>query len=388
MISRRGLIGALAASALVPGAALRAQGRVITTSIALAEARLWIAASIGGSRPLQFIIDTGAVVSLIQERIATELGLHVRGRTRLVGVGGPEDFLVYEGRDVTFASGATQRSVVFGAMPPSLVLGREAAGAFAAGLITENDCDLDFGSGEWRLYPDGRGAREGFHELPSAIQHAPHSETGSAYMLVDAVLGGNNFRFLLDTGMPGQVKLWPSAVRRSGLWNDAAPYAPDRGAGIGGAGAPGRMVRGGTLRIGGFAFERPLVFLNDPGTLRERESFADGVIGLSFIELLNLSTDVRRRRLWAQPSGRPQRPERYRLSGLWVDERGGALVVADVGTGSPGADAGLRAGDEIVGLSLEDYLRRAAGRAGDSFELRYRRGGETHTTRLTLRDFL
>jgi hypothetical protein len=273
-------------------------------------------------------------------------------------------------------------------MPPSLVLGREAAGAFAAGLITENDCDLDFGRGEWRLYPGGRGPRNGYRELASSIQHAPHSETGSAYMLVDAVLDGNNFRFLLDTGMPGQMKLWPSAVRRSGLWNDAAPYAPDRGAGIGGAGAPGRMVRAATLRIGDFAFERPLVFLNNPSTLRERESFADGVIGLSFIELLNLSTDVRRRRLWAQPSGRAQRPERYRLSGLWVEERRDGLEITDVSPRSPAADAGLQRGDRILGAAMAEFVRRTAGPPGSSFEIGYRRGGETRTTRLTLREFL
>jgi hypothetical protein len=85
MISRRGMIKTMAASALLPAVALRAQGRVITTPIAVQENRIWIAASIGGSRPLQFIIDSGAVVSLIQERIAGELGLRARGRTRQDG---------------------------------------------------------------------------------------------------------------------------------------------------------------------------------------------------------------------------------------------------------------------------------------------------------------
>jgi hypothetical protein len=386
MISRRGLIKALAASALLPAGAARAQARVIATPIAVEEDRVWIAATIGGSRPLQFIIDTGAVVSLIQERLARELGLRERGRFRLLGAGGPEDFLLYLGRDVAFSSGAVQPSVVFGAMSPDLVVGRDAAGVFAAGLLTEADSDLDFGRGEWRLYPDGRGAREGYREVPSSIQHIAGSANGSPYILVDAFLDGKPYRFLCDTGMPGQVRLWPNAVRRSGLWSDANPYAPVRAFGIGGAGARGRLVRGGTLRIGDFTFERPLVTLNDPSS--RRESFADGIIGLGYLELLNLSTDVRRHRLWAQPSGRPQRPERYRLSGLWVDPRGDALEITDVGRGSPAADAGLQRGDLILGLTLPEFVRRADGRAGDSFELSYRRGGETRTTRLTLREFL
>lgn len=386
MISRRGLIKGMAASALLPGAALRAEARVITTPIAVEENRIWVAATIGGSRPLQFILDTGAVVSLIQERLARELGMRERGHFRLLGAVGPENFVLYVGRDVAFSSGAVQRSVVFGAMAPDLVLGRDAAGLFAAGLLTEADSDLDFGRGEWRLYPDGRGSREGYRKLPSSIQHISGSGSGSPYIFVDAFLDGNSYRFLLDTGMPGQVRLWPNAVRRSGLWNDTSPYAPVRAFGIGGAGARGRMVRGRTLRIGDFAFERPLVTLNEPSS--RRESFADGIIGLSYLELLNLSTDIRRRRLWAQPSGRPQRPERYRLSGLWVDPRGDVLEVSDVGRSSPAADAGLQRGDEILGLSLQEFVRRADGRAGDSFELRYRRGGETRTTRLTPREFL
>src|ERR1700744_3485884 len=98
VIGRRTLLQGLAASTLVPAMASRAQGRVITTPIALEEGRVWIAATIGGSRPLQFIIDTGAVVSLIQERLARELGLRARGNFRLIGAGGPENFLLYVGR--------------------------------------------------------------------------------------------------------------------------------------------------------------------------------------------------------------------------------------------------------------------------------------------------
>jgi serine protease Do len=382
------MIKGAAACAILSGAALRAQARVITTHIAVEDSRVWIAAKIGDSRPLLFIIDTGAVVSLIQDSVARELGLRARGMMRAVGVGGLQNFLLYEGRDVAFSSGAVQHSVIFGAAPHDLALGRDAAGAFAAGLVTESDSDLDFGRGEWRLYPDGRGAREGYVELPSSIQHVSDSESGSAYIYVDAILDGISCRLLVDTGMPGQLKLWPSATRRSGLWNDGRPFAPGRGRGIGGPGARTRIVRGRSLRLGDIALERVLVSLTDPSSTEGSHANADGIIGLGLIERLNLSTEVRRRRVWAQPSGRTPSPERYGMTGLWVDERRGALVIADLSPGSPAADAGLQRGDEILGLTLQEFVRRAGRRPGDSLELRYRRGGETRTTRLTLREFL
>ena len=205
--------------------------------------------------------------------------------------------------------------------------------------------------------------------------------------MVDAMLDGNTYRLLVDTGMPGQIMLWSTATRRSGLWNDAEPFAPSQSAGIGGRGDRGRLVRARGLRIGDFAFERPLVFLNDPSSYQAART-VDGIIGLNLLELLNLSTDVQRNRLWAQPSRRPQRTRRYGMSGLWAEERHGVLEIVDLSPRSPAAEAGLQRGDEIVGLTLAQFVQRAGGRPGDSFELSYRRGGETRTTRITLRAFL
>ena len=76
------------------------------------------------------------------------------------------------------------------------------------------------------------------------------------------------------------------------------------------------------------------------------------------------------------------------MTGLWVDERDGALAIAEVSPRSPASDAGLQRGDLIVGLTLTEFRRRVGGRPGDSFELRYRRGAETSTARMTLREFL
>jgi predicted aspartyl protease len=388
MLTRRRMIAVAAGASLLPRSLLAAEaaGRVFTNSIALQDRRVWLAASIQGKGPFLFVVDTGAVVSLIQESVARELGLRARAPVVLRGVGGPESFLLYEAHDVVFSGGTRQPTAVFAAAGRHLALGPQAAGALAAGMLTAVDSELDFDRGELRVYPDGRGERSGFVELPSRIQHV-NGAAASAYIIVDGVLDGRGYRFLLDTGMPRQVQLWSSATRKSGLWNDSTPFSPLRSSGIGGEADRGRLVRAGRLQIGGVAFERPLVGLSSPSAL-QRADFADGIIGLELLERLNLSTDVRRGRLWAQPNARPAWPERYGLTGLWVEERGGKVTVAEVSPKSPAADAGLRVGDEIAGIAMQAFVNQLAGQPGRRIPVTLRRGGETIPTAITLREFL
>ena len=76
------------------------------------------------------------------------------------------------------------------------------------------------------------------------------------------------------------------------------------------------------------------------------------------------------------------------MSGLWLAERGGGVVVEVVGTGSPAATAGLRPGDRLEGGSLAEWIERLGGRPGASIEIPHRRDGEARSVTLILRDYL
>jgi serine protease Do len=382
------LVQVLAASALVPGEVVRAAEtrRVITSRIAVEEGRVWVSATIAGTGPHLFIIDTGAMVSLIHRRIARELRMRPLNRIELSGVGGTSSFQLYQAQDVVFAGTLRQASVIFGASDNALGYGRGAAGVLAAGMFTALDSDLDFEREEWRVYPDGRGDWAGFIALPSAIRAADNSG-GSPKVFADATLDGQNYTFGLDTGMPGELVLWPGATRRSGLWSDTGAYAPRRSRGIGGNASMGRIVRGGRLAMGEIAFEQPLVGLSDPSS-GGFAGAADGLIGLKLLERLNLSTDVRRSRLWAQPNARPRRLDDYGFSGLWLDRGRDRITVGEVGRGSPAAEAGLRIGDEIAGMDWPAAIAAITGPPGRTITLDIRRGGQRIPTSLVLRDFL
>jgi hypothetical protein len=386
MISRRGLLASLAALPLLGAARLDAQARRVGGArILVRDNRLWIQVRFGDRGPLAFVIDTGAAISLIRKDVARLLALRELNAVRLMGVGGTQEFRLYEARNVTI--GTTDLGTInFGGYEQeTLPIHPEAAGALSASMLSLADSDLDFDSGEWRIYPDGRGEREGYSELSSAIPRSAR-RMGATPIMVDAAIDGVSYRLHLDTGAPIGISLDSDAVRRRGLWNDSRPFSPGRRRGIGGLGARTRLVRAGELRLGDIAFPRPLVSLGDPEH-RGRTS-SDGILGLPVIALMNLSTEVARGKLWARRNAQQPPPERYGMSGLWVEEGEGGLVVAQASPSSPASEAGLRTGDVITGVPLADFVRRLGGRPGDRIEIAYRRGAEARSTSLTLRPFL
>src|SRR4051812_35940665 len=223
MLSRRTLLGALAALPLLPGAA-QAQTRVAGARILLRDNRVWIQVRFGARGPFTFIIDTGAAMNLIRLDVARQLGLKELGATRLRGAGGLEEFTVYEAKDVSFGN-AGVGTVRFGAYGNELSIHPEAAGALSTDMLTVADSDLDFDAGEWRIYPGGRGDRAGFVQLPAQIRRSA-TQRGAAPIFAEAVFGGQELHCELDTGAPGALRLSPEATRRSGLWDDSRPYVP------------------------------------------------------------------------------------------------------------------------------------------------------------------
>ena len=384
MISRRAMLAGSAAAMLLGGrAAAQQQRRVGGARIVVLDNRVWMQVRFGGRGPYAFVLDTGAFTNLIRSDLARQLALRPLDNRIIHGVGGTQSTAIYEGRDVTLGN-INMGNADFAAYE-QLTIHPEAMGALSTSIMTVQDAELDFAQSEWRIYPDGRGERPGYEQLPGEIYRSA-SRRGAAPIHVDATIGTETYRLQVDTGAPGQLVLYPRATRRIGLWNDQTPYSPSQRRGIGGVGAAARIVRGPAARIGSLAFERPLISLTDP---EARDSLPnDGLLGLGLIERINWSTDVRANRVWGRLSGLPARAERYGFSGLWVNNEQGRVLVASVSPGSPAAEAGLQAGDEITGAPFDQLVAILGRPAGTVIQIEYRRGGEARRTRLTLREFL
>jgi hypothetical protein len=379
MFDRRTILGGAAALTLVPRA--RAAGRVFTSPVRLQGARLVIEALVAGQK-YGFAVDTGAPWSFIDDDLAKKLRFRkLPGRRRIIGVGGISELPWYDAGEVRFGGGIQLPNMLFvgirgGGMGQGLV------GTFGAGLFTSFDSDIDFARGEWRSYPDGRPDFEGLIHLPSRFLK---SQDAGERIAAQASIGGFAGEFLLDTGAPGEASLDSRATARSGLWDDARPYVPMQSRGIGKGREAGRLVRAERMKIGPFVFEKPLVMLAGRGEAAREQ---DGVIGLATLRLLNLTTQLSTRSLWAAPSGVARPPQNYPMSGLWIDGEGTRLTIADVGTGSPAAGAGLKVGDKVIGTDFRTLIGRITGAAGAQVPLTVERGGVRRDVTLTLTPYL
>lgn len=364
---------ALTAAGAAPKA-FAAEGRAFVSRIVLEDGRVWIAARIGDKGPYFFILDTGGFVSFIDDAFAKSLRMRVARGQRIKGIGGVSDYDWYNAGTVTLPSGVRFPDMLFAGIRsrPS----KDAVGTFGAGLFTRYDSDLDFAKGEWRVYPEGRPNHDGLTRLESRITPI----LGGESIRADASIDGFEGEFILDTGAPREVILDGPATAKSGFWDDGRPYAPVRSTGIGKGALPARIVRAKALKMARFVFERPLITLTMPGAPAGRGA---GLIGLATLGRLHLTTDVSARVLYAAPNGLNLPPRTYPLSGLWIDEEKGRVVVADVGAGSPAAAAGLQPGDVVIG-AFRDLLRTINGAPGKQVTLAVERSGARRDVEYTL----
>ena len=389
MFDRRNFLAAGTAGLLLAGSARAAKADAVVSQIMIEQQRLWIAGSIASGEPGLFVIDTGAAINLLRADIATKLHLPVAGGQRLRGIGRQmENGEVVGARNVLLGGGLRQSVVDFHARDLSDLVPNDAMGLLCAGLVTSRDSDLDFDRNELRIWPQGRPDRTDYTVVPSLFAGSGRP-TEARRIMVTAFINGIGYRLMVDTGAPGNVLLFSDAARRSGLFSDDRPFSPTPSSGIGGrTDKLGRLVRAEQFQLGPITMIRPIISVMDPDA-HHQDGDHDGLLGLSFLQLLNLSTDTRLSKLYVQRNSRPGQPQRYRASGLWLDRDGETTRVTVVGTGSPAAEAGIRAGDEIVSpAGFADALRLADTAPGGNVSFGIRRNGEVATRSFTVHPYL
>lgn len=343
--------------------------------ITLTDTRVLVDCMIGDHGPYRFVFDTGGTIGLIQLALAQQLKLKSLGAASLALQQGRRAYPIFEVPDLSFGGQVRQPlSVIAGV--DSVNFRDGAVGSIAAGALTAGDCDLDFETGEWRIYRDGAPDRSGWTRYDRGIFHQGNLN-GSAFIAADANLGGRSFRFGLDTGMPSAMHIYRKTAEAAGLWNAPrwSPAAP---------GGKGRMVRASLDLAGETLPDIIVTILEQP----EWSVFPDGVIGLPILRRFTLGAAARDRTLFLKRNALAPLPGRYNRAGLWIDRAGADAKIVVVGPGSPAARAGLVAGDRLRGVAFDDLIDRMFEPAGHDIALTVDGAGGRRAVTLRLEDFL
>lgn len=376
-LSRRDIMAGGLLALLAGGSAVARSGAVVA-KFRIERNRVLIDALVNGKGPYPFIMDTGAVVSGILEKTAKEIGLKKLRDVNLKG----DRFPLYAADEVVLGGAVRLPEVALAGL---WRLGG-GTGLLAAGLMTTFDSDLDFDTGEWRVYPQGAGERTGFTAIPSSLPEHPGAN-GSRRIQATVHYGDAPLSLLWDTGGPRPLKVDYKVATRLGLWTDDRPWAPIPVTGITGAEAePGRLIRATQpVRVGPLSFQNQLIALGAPShPAASWGSDEDGLLGLPILQRMNIAVDAKARRILVKSSGLPDPMPGYGYSGVWLDRTAGGATVGQVGRGSPGEAAGLKAGDKVFG-EWGELLDTLGGPVGSQAVLKVDGKGEV---RLTLADYL
>ena len=169
------------------------------------------------------------------------------------------------------------------------------------------------------------------------------------------------------------------------------------GWGVGG-GVEGRLARGGRLTLGAIAIDGPVLRLpsGDGGGVMAMRDVA-GDVGGEILSRFDVTFDYARQRVLLVPNDAHGTPFAADRSGLWINRRGGDVVVQAVMADGPASAAGLRVGDVLCEIDGEptasvplDTLRRRLREwpAGKMAMLRIARDGASLAAALQLRDLI
>jgi hypothetical protein len=353
--------------------------------------------SVNGSRPLPFVLDTGAKRAIVKLDRAKELGLALHGTVTGRGAG-PGQTVGSQVRNATF----TVPGVAKPPQPLTLALplanlapsfGQDVDGIVGGDFIEQFVVELDFQTRTITLHDRSGFTYAGRGESVSIQFDANGHPTLSATVTPTggAPIDGT---FLLDIGSGGALVLHSPFVEQRRLLNPQVKTI--RAIGTGGAGGEvaGRLGRVAELKIGAFAIKSPITLFAEDRLGAFANPAAAGNIGNQIASRFKVFLDYARKRVILEPLLTLNDPFDRAFSGIALRAEGPdyrTFRIRQVLEDSAATDAGLQIDDIITavdGRPAADLtlttLAEAFERPG-TYELTVRRGDSIVKATLTPR---
>jgi Aspartyl protease/PDZ domain len=352
--------------------------------------------TIGGSRPLAVLPDTGADDDILNARIARELKLHVLDPKVIEQPGGAIEMGQIESVQLKIGSVPVQNLAMVSAPldPLQPFIGQALDGILGYGFFSQFVVEFDYAARRVRLF-----APETYVAPPKAVM-IPITFRGKSplvEMTLEAATGESVKTFVeIDTGSFESLGLKGAFLDGHRLVPADAPKRPLFGLAIGGE-TTGYRTRLAAATLGPFRLSRPVTSATTSGDGGSAD--VAGVLGGEALNRFKVIVDYPRKQLLLIPNRELSRPSEY------FDFLGAQIVAAGehfnqfrinaVMPDSPASEAALQPGDEIKAIdgqattrmSVEQVIGKFS-KPGDRRRLELTRGGKRLTITVTTRQLL
>jgi hypothetical protein len=352
--------------------------------------------TIGGSRPLAVLPDTGADDDILNARIARELKLHVLDPKVIEQPGGAIEMGQIEGVQLKIGSVPVPNLAMVSAPldPLQPFIGQPLDGILGYGFFSQFVVEFDYAARRVRLF-----APETYVAPPKAVM-IPITFRGKSPLVEITLEGatGESVKTLveIDTGSFESLGLKGAFLDGHRLVAADAPKRPLFGLAIGGE-TTGYRTRLAAATLGPFRLSRPVTSATTSGDGGSAD--VAGVLGAEALNRFKVIVDYSRKQLLLIPNSELNRPSDY------FDFLGAQIVAAGehfnqfrinaVMPDSPASEAALQPGDEIVAIdgqaaarmSVEQVIGKFS-KPGDRRRLELTRDGKRLTVTITTRRLL
>lgn len=310
---------------------------------------------VNNSKPLSFILDTGASGSVINESRAKELGLRLEGEAEATTGGGSIEASFAKGVALKF-SGVTINGLTLTAISLSGLeagLGHNVDGILGYEIFNRYVVEIDYISRiikfhEPKSYLSAPGAGR---VIPiRLIENTPFVRARVWQEGAEAVEGN----FLFNTGGVGALLFSAPFAVRNRLSEDASKALRITSGAILANRSTALVARIKQLQLGGFVIGNPFVSFSQNTQGTESGDDDDGFIGAEVLRRFKIIVDYSRQQVILKRNKNFSEPYEFDMSGMSLAAQGPDFKVFRVRTlvlNSPAAAAGLRAGDIIVAIN-------------------------------------
>ena len=315
---------------------------------------IFLPVRVADNKPLSFILETGAQPSIVDSDIALELELGHGATDTVSGAGsGSAKLSVLENVSLQAGKVRVPKPLVIATPfePLSKMTGHRTDGALGNDFIGRFVVSVDFALNQIDLYDPSFDPGEEFGEsIPVSIE--------SGHALIDATLSLSDGRtisgrFAVDTGARPSAVLSAPFVDTHGLLDAVAKLYNVTGRGLVGT-SEVPLGRVQSINIGSFTIDEPVCgFSRDKSGAFATQPWS-GIIGNAIWQRFRMTIDYRRNRILLTPNEFFHEREQFDCSGLSLVAEGADLTtirVQSVSPDSPADKAGMKAGDDLTGIT-------------------------------------